>query len=96
MNKLLIKVGEFFGVFKPAQEFLKGKKTILSSIAGMLISGGQLVYLAINWSDGQITAQQFIDQATLPATIFWAAVTFLWSAFHAENVVKKETLGPAK
>lgn len=97
MNAMIIKIGEFFGFFKKTQTFLKGKKTILSSIGGMLTSGGIIVGNVVRWANGEIDAAQCWNECQVPAAAFWASVTFLWSAFHADNVSRKDVhtkLGP--
>lgn len=95
MSKFVIGVADFFGVFKKARKFLKGKKTMLSSIVGMLMSAGAVIGLVITWTEGGISTSQLVDQATLPATAFWAAATFLFAANHSKNVVE-ERLGPGQ
>lgn len=96
MNPFWIGVAEVFGLLGKTKKFLKGKKTILSATGGMLASGAAVVTITITWVDGGIDAGQYFEQVTIPATAFWASVTFLWSAMHTKNVIEKEKekLGP--
>lgn len=89
MESLFIKVAEMFGVFGKLRGALKGKKTLISSISGLITSTGAIVALVLPWIDGDIDAVQFMEQVKIPAAAFWVSATFLFSAVHAGNVIEK-------
>lgn len=74
-------------VIGKAKAYLKGKKTIISSVIGMLASGAAVLTLVVQWADGTLSTQQFIDQVQVPAGAFWIAITFLWAALHPKNIL---------
>lgn len=88
MNKLLIKVSEMLGLFNKTRKWLKGKKTIISSVGGVLASASTLVILTLSWIDGEVDATTFLEQAKIPAGAFWVSITFLFSATHPKNVLE--------
>jgi hypothetical protein len=74
------------------REYLRGKKTLLSSVTGLLASSGTIITLIISWADGKINAQELINQIQVPGAVFWASLTFLWSVFHHGNVIKNQEI----
>ena len=96
MNLIIIKVAELFGAFKPMQDFLRGKKTIISAIAGIFGSIATIAMPTFSWIDGKIDINAYIDQIKVPALTLWVSITFLWAAMHPKNIAHKETLGPAR
>jgi hypothetical protein len=86
MNKLILKVLSFFGVFEKFRKWMQGKKTYavnisqaLAGIAAMIVVSGQMLELAsktislvLGWSD---TSQGSNDVIT--------SIQILWSS-HAE------------
>jgi|WetSurSiteA1Bulk_404760.scaffolds.fasta_scaffold31643_3 hypothetical protein len=70
-----------------AREAVRGKKTIISSVIGLLASGGAILTLLLSWGDGKINGQEFINQVQVPGAVFWASLTFLWAVFHHDNVL---------
>lgn len=88
MNSFFIKIASLLGVFGKAREFLKGKKTIISSVIGMLGSGSAVLVLLLSWIDGKIDMNVFLDQVKIPAGAFWVSATFLFSSFHPKNIAE--------
>lgn len=93
MNKILIKLGEFFGLFNKVREFLKGKKTMLTGVGMMLASGAAIVGLVISWLDGTIDASELYSQAQAPVTAFATGAGLVFASLHTKNVDEKK-LGP--
>lgn len=96
MNKLLIGIANFLGLFNKTRQWLKGKKTYISSIGGMAVSAGTIMGMVLAWVDGLIDASQLFEQVQLPTATFWASATFLFAASHPKNVIEKEKLGPGR
>lgn len=90
MNIFFIKAAEFFGVFTKLRGLLKGKKTMISAVAGMLASAGTVVGMLIPWIQGDIDMSQFLKQVEMPALAFWASATFLFSSFHTKNILEEK------
>lgn len=89
---LLVKLAEFFGILNGVRLWFKGKKTYISAGAGMLVSGSTIIAFLLSWIDGEISANDFLEQSKVPAGAFWVSTTFLFSAMHPKNVSDK--LGP--
>ena len=90
MNKVFIKLLDFFGLLDGVRRVFKGKKTILSAIMGILVSLSTIIPPMILWTEKTITTSQLIEQIQMPAGAFWVSITFLFSAFHTTNVIEEK------